>query len=265
MEQEIFWFVFQGANLLLLPDTDGALHVARGFTPPLPVSGTIHRIGTCQGLACAAYATEDLAVGWTATELRASYEIIGPERYGLAGRGFQLIHWDGNSRYCPVCGAATQPATWISKVCPDCGKEIFPVIATAVLALVQKGDSILLARGRNFKLPFFSILAGFLEPGETLEECVRREVLEETGLIVENVTYFGSQPWPFPSGLMVGFFADYRAGDITLQEDELIAAGFYSRDKLPMLPHSFSLSRRMIDAWLAGRQPTTDVCELRRP
>jgi NAD+ diphosphatase len=154
----------------------------------------------------------------------------------------------------------------ISKVCPDCGKEVFPMIATAVLALVQKGDSVLLARNRNFKTPSFSILAGFLEPGETLEECVRREVLEETSLNVGNVAYFGSQPWPFPSGLMVGFFADYRDGEIHLQEDELVAADFYARDNLPpLLPHPFSLSRRMIDAWRAGQQPAVNACDPPRP
>ncbi len=264
MSRDYLWFIFQGGNLLLFPDKDGALRVPRGTSAPLPAPGTIHQIGTHQGIPCVAYALNGqdteaipgaLPAGWSAVDLRASYDIIGREFYNLAGKGFQLIHWDRHSRFCAACGAATAPSTAISKVCPACGKEVFPVIATAILALVRKGDHILLARGRNFKMPFSSILAGFLEPGETLEECVRREVLEETSLTVGNVTYFGSQAWPFPSGLMVGFFADYQSGEIKIQEDELLAADFYARDALPLLPHKFSLSRKMIDAWIEKRFP----------
>ena len=129
--------------------------------------------------------------------------------------------------------------------------EIYPVISTAILVLVRKEDSLLLVHARNFKGTFNSLVAGFLETGETLEECVAREVKEETGLDVKNIRYFGSQPWPYPSGLMVGFIADYAGGDIHLQDDELSSGNFYTRDHLPELPRKLSLARKMIDWWIA--------------
>ena len=139
----------------------------------------------------------------------------------------------------------------IMKKCPNCGREIYPVISTAILVLVRKEDSLLLVHARNFKGTFNSLVAGFLETGETLEECVAREVKEETGLDVKNIRYFGSQPWPYPSGLMVGFIADYAGGDIHLQDDELSSGNFYTRDHLPELPRKLSLARKMIDWWIA--------------
>lgn len=102
----------------------------------------------------------------------------------------------------------------------------------------------------NFKGTFNSLVAGFLETGETLEECVAREVKEETGLEVKNITYFGNQPWPYPSGLMVGFIADYAGGEINLQDEELSSGDFYTRDNLPELPRKLSLARKMIDWWI---------------
>ena len=136
------------------------------------------------------------------------------------------------------------------KKCPNCGREVYPAISTAILVLVRKGDSILLVHARNFKGRFNSLVARFLETGETLEECVAREVKEETGLDVKNITYFGNQPWPYPSGLMVGFIADYAGGEITLQDEELSSGDFYTRDHLPELPRKLSLARKMIDWWL---------------
>ena len=134
--------------------------------------------------------------------------------------------------------------------CPKCGREVYPSISTAILVLVRKEDSLLLVHARNFKGTFNSLVAGFLETGETLEECVAREVKEETGLDVTNITYFGNQAWPYPSGLMVGFIADYAGGEIKLQEEELSSGDFYTRDNLPELPRKLSLARKMIDWWL---------------
>ena len=120
--------------------------------------------------------------------------------------------------------------------------------------LVRKGeDEVLLVHARNFRGTFYGLVAGFLEPGETLEQCVEREVREETGLSIRNITYFDSQPWPYPSGLMVGFFADYADGTIKLQDDELSAGAFYHRDHLPELPQKLSIARRLIDRWLANK------------
>lgn len=140
------------------------------------------------------------------------------------------------------------------KKCPACGYEIYPPISTAIIVLIRRGrDEVLLVHARNFRGTFYGLVAGFLEPGETLEQCVRREVHEETGLQIDNITYFDSQSWPYPSGLMVGFTADYASGTIKLQDDELSAGAFYHRDHLPELPQKLSIARRLIDHWLKER------------
>ncbi len=253
MPDDSLWFIFSGGSLLLDPGAGGTFGVPRGDAPPLPPAGALHNLGVWGNTRCTAYAVARSPEngGWVPTDLRAAYRAMDPTLRPYAGKGFQMIHWDKQSRFCPSCGTATRPATAISKSCPSCGQEIFPPITPAVLILIRKDDSILLARNRTFRGPHHSILAGFLEPGETLEECVRRETREETSLEIDNITYFGSQPWPFPSNLMVGFVADYKSGEIALQESELASGGFFTRDNLPELPTNISLSRRMIDWWIA--------------
>ena len=141
--------------------------------------------------------------------------------------------------------------TDISKRCTSCGKEVWPALATAVIVLIHKGNEVLLVHARNFKGDFHGLVAGFVETGETLEEAVRREVMEETGISIKNLRYFGSQPWPYPSGLMVGFNADYAGGDIRLQREELSAGAWFSKNNLPRLPERMSIARMMLDDWLA--------------
>ena len=141
--------------------------------------------------------------------------------------------------------------TDISKRCEECGKEVWPSLATAIIVLVHRGDDVLLVHARNFRGNFFGLVAGFVETGESLEEAVHREVMEETGLTITNLRYFGSQPWPYPSGLMVGFHADYVSGEIKLQKEELAAGQWFGRDNLPEIPEKLSIARRIIDDWLS--------------
>ena len=143
-----------------------------------------------------------------------------------------------------------QMHTAISKRCTQCGKEVWPQLATAVIVLIHRGDEVLLVHAKNFKTDFYGLVAGFVETGETLEEAVHREVMEETGIKIKNVTYFGSQPWPYPSGLMVGFTADYVSGEIRLQRSELSKGDWFSKDNLPTIPEKLSIARMLIDAWL---------------
>ena len=128
--------------------------------------------------------------------------------------------------------------------------EVGPQLATAVIVLIYKGDEVLLVHAKNFKGNFYGLIAGFVETGESLEEAVVREVREETGLEIDSLRYFGSQPWPYPIGLMVGFTARYKGGNLRLQEEELSEGGWFHRNKLPQIPEKLSLARKLIDHWL---------------
>ena len=138
----------------------------------------------------------------------------------------------------------------ISKRCTQCGKEVWPQLATAVIVLVSRGDEVLLVHAKNFRGDFYGLVAGFVETGETLEEAVCREVMEETGLTIKNLHYYGSQPWPYPCGLMVGFLAEYDNGDIHLQRSELSRGAWFNRHHLPQIPEKLSIARQIIDYWL---------------
>lgn len=252
------WFIFHNKELLLLPEKKGEEALLRGERPPFcghqDQGVHVHVLGTHEGAPCYACSLKTLPpeAGQLCTriDLRSSYNVLGETLYIIAGKGAELIHWDNQTRFCPACGTRTRPKLPISKECPDCGNELFPNIAVAIIVLIRKGDEALLVRAHTFKGTHYGLVAGFLEPGETLEECVLREVREETGISVENIRYFASQPWPYPSGLMVGFTADYKEGEIHLQAEELAAGAFFSRDKLPDLPAKLSIARRLIDSWL---------------
>lgn len=249
------WFIFYNDQLLLQKQNETYL-VPCGETPPVAISHSLE-VPAAEGRPGRTASVEmpvDLGPSFVWMGLRASWDCLEDTSYKRAGRASELLYWDRNSRFCPVCGTPTVQHTAISKQCPACGKEMYPVISAAVLVLVRKGDAVLLVRARNFKGTFHSLVAGFLETGETLEECVAREVKEETGLEVRNIAYWGNQPWPYPSGLMVGFTADYAGGEICLQDEELCAGAFYTPDALPELPRKLSLARRMIDEWLETKK-----------
>lgn len=142
--------------------------------------------------------------------------------------------------------------TNISKICTKCGNEVWPLLSTAIIVLIHRGDDVLLVHANNFKGHFYGLVAGFVETGENLEQAVRREVMEETGLEIKNLRYFGSQSWPYPCGLMVGFHADYARGEIKLQRSELETGGWFNKNKLPEIPEKLSIARKLIDDWLCG-------------
>ena len=175
----------------------------------------------------------------------------------LAGRAVQVVEWARTHRFCGRCGTATvAQAEERAMKCPACGLLAFPRLAPAMITLVTKGDpgpeqQVLLARGVQFRAPMYSCLAGFVEPGESLEDAVKREVREEVGVEVGNVQYRGSQPWPFPHSLMVGFRAEWTSGHIEIDPSEIVDAQWYTRDSLPPIPPGISIARKLIDAWLA--------------
>lgn len=250
-----YWFLFRD-GAILLRKRYGRYEVPESSEPPFEIEGTVHVIAMKEDISYMAVTLRSVieeSEDYVMIGLRESYDFLPLELYRIAGKASEILFWDRNTRFCPACGTPTELHTPISKLCPSCGKELFPQVSPAILVMVKKEDKILLVHARNFKRPFKSLVAGFVETGESLEECVQREVKEETSLEVSHVRYFGSQEWPYPSGLMIGFVADYISGEIQFLDDELSSGDFYSKENLPMLPQKLSLARKMIDAWMEGK------------
>lgn len=254
----MFWFVFRKNELLVERGADGGYTVPDAELCPVAAQEEME-LTTLHGVPCRAVrVAEDAPDGDGAREwmdLRASFDNLPSEQYRMAGKASELLYWSGQTRFCGVCGAPMETATDISKQCPACGQTVWPQLATAIIVLVRRGGRILMVHAHNFRGNFYGLVAGFVETGESLEECVRREVWEETRIRVKNIRYVASQPWPYPCGLMVGFCADYESGEIRLQAEELAAGDWFSPAHLPQLPGKVSLARRLIDDWLAGRLP----------
>jgi NAD+ diphosphatase len=173
-------------------------------------------------------------------------------RWTLAGRAVQIVEWDRTHRFCGRCGTRTEAmADERARRCPTCGLLAFPRLAPAVITLVERDGEALLARNATFPVPMYSCIAGFVEPGETMEEAVHREVREEVGVSITDVRYIASQPWPFPHSLMIGFEATWAGGDIVVDEREIVDAQWFRADALPMIPPGMSIARQLIDRWLA--------------
>jgi NAD+ diphosphatase len=187
--------------------------------------------------------------------LRGLFAELGDELFTLAGRALQIVYWDRTHQFCSQCGTPTvDKSEERAKICHKCSFVSFPRMSPAIIVAVQKGDQILLARASRFPDGMYSVLAGFVEPGESLEQCVRREVKEEVGIEVKNIRYFGSQPWPFPNSLMVGFTAAYAGGKIRIDQKEIVDAGWFKVEKLPKIPDKISIARRLID-WFVAKHP----------
>jgi NAD+ diphosphatase len=198
-----------------------------------------------------------LVDGLVAEGLRELYAPLGDVLFNVAGRAVQIITWDRTHQFCGQCATPTEALTQErARRCPACGLTSYPRISPAtIIAIVRRdehGERILLARNHRFPPGRYSVVAGFVEPGESLEECARREVFEEVGIRIKNVRYFGSQPWPFPNSLMVGFTAEYEEGEIRLEENELADAQWFSADELPSLPPKMTIARKLID-WFVGK------------
>lgn len=186
--------------------------------------------------------------------LRSLFTRLDEGLFWAAGRANQLIHWAQTHNYCGACGSRTEDkADEMAKICTQCGLINYPRVTPAIIVAVMKGKQILLARNSQARLPFYSVLAGFVEPSETLEECVCREIREEVGITVENIRYFGSQPWPFPNSLMIGFTAEYAAGKIQIDSNELSEAGWFDKDSLPPVPPPLSIAGQLIEWFLKNR------------
>jgi NAD+ diphosphatase len=256
------WFLFHGHRLLVRRTTDGPDipdHSVLEHFRPLPDSP--HYLGKFAGAPCYCLALSDAAAAdippdHALIHLRALGRDLPGDVFTLAGRAAQILHWDQQTRFCGRCGAPTHlKADERAKVCDVCGSITFPRISPAIIIAIFRGDQILLAHNRHFEPGMHSLIAGFMEPGETFEETARREVHEEVGLAIRNIRYFASQPWPFPDSLMIGLLGEYESGDIRPDGQEIESAGWFCREQLPAIPDATSIAGRIIRWYQAHPEP----------
>jgi len=230
---------------------------------PRPISGdefrwldievrSRHYLGRFRGRAC--YAVEAhgrLPEGFALSGLRSWLGRVEPAVFYLAGRAQQILEWHDSHRFCGRCATPMEDrAQDRAKLCPACGLVNYPRLSPSIIVLVTRGEEVLLARNANWPTGMFSTLAGFVEPGESIEQTVHREVAEEVGVKVRNLRYRGSQSWPFPNSLMLGFHAEYDSGEIVCQEGEIADARWFRYDGLPQVPPGTAISRWLIDDYL---------------
>ena len=246
------WFVVDAKANVLLDDGE----IPRGAEVPMEAEYT-HFLGTDHGDPVWAVrpveGAEPPQMGQF-LHLRQLYGSIPEADWALAGRASQVLNWDRDHRFCGRCGAETELHDRDrARTCPSCGLMSYPRLTPAIIVLVEREDGrALLAWGRQFPGRFYSALAGFVEPGESLEECVVREVKEEVGIDVADISYFGSQPWPFPHSVMIGFTARHVAGDIVAQEEEIVEADWYHHEDLPPVPKGgMSIAGWLIEDWIS--------------
>ena len=263
-----YWFIFVG-NSLLLTNNEGD-NYSIPFSEEAPVAlkewTYVQELPDIDGYNCKAFRLTVPPINinkFIAVGLRESYSKLPFSMYSMASKASELLFWNANTKYCGVCGAPMKKDTEISKRCTNCGKEVWPQVAPAIIVRIRKSavydsagiltepEKILLVHARNFRrAEMYGLVAGFVETGETLEDCVRREVMEEVHVEIKNIRYYGSQAWPYPSGIMIGFTADYESGDICLQNSELSSGNWFSKDALPQIPDKMSIARKLIDDWI---------------
>jgi len=226
----------------------------------LGIDGARHYLGRYQGVDCVALrvaADVPEPDGWQFRGLRSLFLQIPDPQLALAGRSSQVVEWDRSHRYCGRCGTPTlDKPDERAKQCPACGYVTYPRVSPAMMVLVTRGRELLLARSNRFPQATYSALAGFVELGESIEDCIHREVREEVGVEVDNLRYFDSQSWPFPHSLMIAFNAEYVSGEARPCDDEIADAQWFKLDALPQLPGPVSISRKLIDATVARLRAT---------
>ena len=239
---------------LLVAERENGVHIPTGAELP-ELAAVAHFLGTLGDVDCyTAALPKDISPpeGMKLVPARSLYTRVDEALFGVAGRALAIAEWDATHRF---CGRDGQPTVLVpgerARRCPACRTPYYPRISPAVIVLITRGDSLLLARNAHFPGAFFSTLAGFVDVGESLEETVVREVKEEVGVDVKNLRYFGSQPWPFGRSLMLGFTAEYAGGDIQVDGQEIAEADWFTPDHLPQLPPRLSIARQLIDTFLA--------------
>ena len=253
----VAWFVFRKRELLVT--AAGALPGKHELDRHRFGPERTAYLGTLGDLHCFAAQVPDASTppaGMTYRDLMSLYASLPPSIHQVAGRAVQILEWDRTHQHCGACGKPTEPAANDrSRVCGECGMGHFPRLAPAIITTIERDDEILLARSPHFPPGLYSTIAGFVEPGESLEECVAREIREEVGVEVGEIRYFGSQPWPFPNSIMLGFTATWRSGDIRIDPSEIEDAKWFHCDEMPVrFPGNVSISQWLLDDFLRRRR-----------
>ena len=252
-QENAYWFIFNNEKILTVTEGTGTrpLLIRAGDIPGLNIREALH-VGALDGVSCYAvldrteHGIEIPGTEWVS--LRLSDGKFDYEMFQIYGGAKHLLSWAENNRFCGRCGnPMALKADERCFLCPSCGFTSYPRISPAVIVSIEKDGKLLLARSGRFPVAMYSVLAGFVEPGESLEECVRREIKEEAGIEIKNIQYFKSQPWPFPDSLMIGFTAEYAGGELSIDPDELVDAGWYAPEEFPAIPRKISISRALID------------------
>ncbi len=256
-----WWFAFKESKLLVHDEPPGArLPLLADFSELGLAFSSKHYLGHLDHHPCYAIELADETAapnGMIFEGLRQLYGRLEEDLFWISTRAVQIVDWERTHRFCGRCGTPliTRSAER-AKECPQCGLLHFPRLAPAIIVLVERGVEVLLARSRHFMPGMYSVLAGFVEPGESLEEAVVREVREEVGIELQDIKYFGSQPWPFPHSLMIGFTATYAGGEIIIDNNEIEDAGWFSIGSLPRIPGKISIARKLID-WFITKNSTS--------
>jgi NAD+ diphosphatase len=250
-----YCFAFMGRNLLLICDNESFRLPLAEDIKDLDVNILRRQyLGEYLGHSCFSFELEHSFIELDAVrfhELRKLRGILDDPIASLAARAVHVMEWDKKTQFCGVCGTRTvQRAHERSKECPECGLLMFPKISPAIIVLIEKDDKILMARSPHFPEGLYGLIAGFVEPGESIEEAVVREVYEEVGIFIKDIEYFGSQPWPYPDSLMIGFTAKYSHGEICVDNVEIEDAGWFTKDELPSVPGTDSISGQLVQVFL---------------
>ena len=250
--ESAWWFAFQGDRLLVHTEETSSRIPWVVDLLELELRATReHYLGRLAGCDC--YTAElpegiKAPAGMDFLGLREVYDLVDEDLFWVAGRAAQVLYWDRTNQFCSQCGNPIRAlSSERAKECPQCGLLHFARLSPAIIVLVERGSEVLLVRSHHYPPGRYSVVAGFVEPGETLEEAVAREVREESGLLIKDIRYFGSQPWPFPHSLMIGFTAAYGEGTICPEDPEIEDADWFTPDDLPNLPGKISIARRLID------------------
>ncbi len=257
-DKEELWFILRGRRLLIKASSQGFIvPSSRDIAGLKRYTRYPQYLGSLDGRPCyaAEYPKEQtVSDPFCLKSPRTLFGRLEDELIWIAGLANHLVYWNRNHQFCGRCGSLTENKTdERAKICPKCGLINYPRLSPAVIVAVIKDNQILLASSPRFNSNFYSVLAGFVEPGETLEECVKREVLEEVGIEVKNIRYFGSQPWPFPDSLMIAFTSEYAKGEIVVDNNEILNAGWFGADNLPPVPAKISIARKLID-WFSEQK-----------